>query len=79
MFKVTDNQINHPAAYEEGYAAGREEGQARFAEMECRLSLKCERLSKERDQFKEQLDSMEPEFIRMRAQLDIVYLIFGGI
>ena len=27
---------------------------------------------------KQDYESMETEFVRMRAQLDIVYLIFGG-
>ena len=29
-------------------------------------------------EMKRDYESMETEFIRMRAQLDIVYLIFGG-
>lgn len=30
-------------------------------------------------ELKRDYESMETEFIRMRAQLDIVYLIFGGV
>ena len=37
-----------------------------------------EKLNYEIKELKAQFNSMESEFERMRAQLDIVYLIFGG-
>ena len=38
----------------------------------------CEKLRCENDYLRKDKDAMETEFVRMRAQLDIVYLIFGG-
>ena len=58
-------------------------------EEKCTASLdyeaECDRLLRERDKMmaendylRTELKSMESECFRMRAQLDIVYLIFGG-
>ena len=38
----------------------------------------CDKLMAENDYLRKDKDAMETEFVRMRAQLDIVYLIFGG-
>jgi flagellar biosynthesis/type III secretory pathway protein FliH len=65
-------------AFDEGYEKGRAEGANITAEIEYKLSEKCCSLAEENRKLKEDFDSMESEFIRMRAQLDIVYLIFGG-
>lgn len=40
-------------------------------EMCAKLEHECQELRRDRD-------AMETEFVRMRAQLDIVHLIFGG-
>ena len=37
-----------------------------------------DKLRHENDYLRKDKDAMEAEFVRMRAQLDIVYLIFGG-
>lgn len=42
-----------------------------------RLLKANQELCKELECFKKDYESMETEFVRMRAQLDIVYLIFG--
>lgn len=42
-----------------------------------RLFKANQELCKELECFKKDYESMETEFVRMRAQLDIVYLIFG--
>jgi predicted nuclease with TOPRIM domain len=47
------------------------------AEKEEVLEL-AKRFSDKNEALKAEFDSMETEFARMRAQLDIVYLIFGG-
>lgn len=72
-------------AFEDGYATGREEGRNITACIEAELSQKCEmlkaenaKLELENGDLREQFESMETEFFRMRAQLDIVHLIFGG-
>ena len=78
MLKSIERDMELEKAFEDGYAKGREESQAKFAEMECKLSEKCCVLADKNSKLKEDLDAMESEFIRMRAQLDIVYLIFGG-
>ena len=72
-------------AFEDGYAQGRREGKDITACIEAELSEKCEKLKAENAKLelvngdlREEFESMETEFIRMRAQLDIVYLIFGG-
>lgn len=75
------NQVINDAkkkAFEEGYAKGREESQAKYSEMEFKLSEKCCHLADENRKLKEDLASVESEFTRLRAQMDIVYLIFGG-
>ena len=47
-------------------------------EAECdRLLREREKLMAENDYLRTELKSMESECYRMRAQLDIVYLIFG--
>lgn len=43
-----------------------------------RLLKANQELCKELECLKKDYESMETEFVRMRAQLDIVYLIFGG-
>lgn len=46
---------------------------------ECGRLLKAnQELCKELECIKKDYEYMETEFVRMRAQLDIVYLIFGG-
>ena len=65
-------------AFEDGYAQGRREGEKITACIEGELSEKCERLKAENANLRHDYESMETEFVRMRAQLDIVYLIFGG-
>lgn len=75
-------------AYKNGYAQGRKDA---FAEDKCvdRADLdykaeykrKCEELAKAREEaerLRAEQESLESEFARMRAQLDIVCLIFGG-
>lgn len=48
-------------------------------EAECdRLLRERDKLMAENDYLRTELKSMESEFSRIRAQLDIVYLIFGG-
>lgn len=42
-----------------------------------RLFKANQELCKEMECIKKDYESMETEFVRMRAQLDIVYLIFG--
>lgn len=43
-----------------------------------RMCEVCEKLTIENNRLRQEYDSMETEFIRMRAQLDIIHLIFGG-
>ena len=43
-----------------------------------RMCDTCDKLMAENDYLRKDKDAMETEFVRMRAQLDIVYLIFGG-
>ena len=38
----------------------------------------CHKLEIENEHLRKDKDAMETEFARMRAQLDIVHLIFGG-
>ena len=48
-------------------------------EAECdRLLRERDKMMAENDYLRTELKSMESECYRMRAQLDIVYLIFGG-
>ena len=48
-------------------------------EAECdRLLREREKLMAENDYLRTELKTMESECYRMRAQLDMVYLIFGG-
>ena len=48
-------------------------------EAECdRLLRERDKMMAENDYLRTELKSMESEFARIRAQLDIVYLIFGG-
>ena len=48
-------------------------------EAECdRLLRERDKMMKENDYLRTELKSMESECYRMRAQLDMVYLIFGG-
>ena len=61
-----------------------EELKVRCAEI-AELKLYCDKLKDENSKLHCKLeamhkvyDSMKTEFVRMRAQLDIVYLIFGG-
>lgn len=42
-----------------------------------RLNEEHKRLCAEHEELRKDRDALETEFIRMRAQLDIVYLIFG--
>jgi flagellar biosynthesis/type III secretory pathway protein FliH len=65
-------------AFNEGYEKGRAEGAKITAEIEHELSAKCNSLAEENNRLREDLKSMETEFVRLRAQMDIVYLIFGG-
>ena len=78
MTKSIEKDMEVQKAFEDGYTIGKEESQAKFAEMEYKLSEKCCDLEDKNRKLKEDLDSMESEFIRLRAQMDIVYLIFGG-
>ena len=64
-------------AFNEGYEKGRDEGAKITASIEHELSGKCNYLAEETNRLREEQASMETEFVRMRAQLDIVYLIFG--
>ena len=77
MLKSIEKDMEVQKAFEEGYEKGREEGRAITTEIECKLSEKCCALSEANRKLKEDYDSMESEFIRLRAQMDIVYLIFG--
>ena len=77
MLKSIEKDMELEKAFEDGYAKGREESQAKFAEMEHKLYEKCCCLADKNHKLKEDLDSMETEFIRLRAQMDVVYLIFG--
>ncbi len=43
-----------------------------------RMCEVCAKLECENELLRKDYESMETEFVRMRAQLDIVYLIFGG-
>ena len=65
-------------AFNEGYAKGKESGAKITASIECELSAKCNSLAEENNRMREELESVETEFARLRAQMDIVYLIFGG-
>ena len=48
-------------------------------EAECdRLLRERDKIMAENDYLRNELKSMESECYRMRAQLDMVYLIFGG-
>lgn len=48
-------------------------------EAECdRLLRERDKIMAENDYLRTELKNMESECFRMRAQLDIVYLIFGG-
>lgn len=48
-------------------------------EAECkRMREVCAKLERENEMLRKDYEFMETEFVRMRAQLDIVYLIFGG-
>ncbi len=38
-----------------------------------------ESIYKENSRLREEKEALEAEFLRMRAQLDMVYLIFGGV
>lgn len=76
-------------AYKNGYEKGKLDA---FAEDKCvtpcadlnyeeEWKRKCAELAKAREEadwLRAELKSMDAEFARMRAQLDIVYLIFGG-
>ena len=71
--------------YQEGYERGRKEGHEITACVEAELSKKCEKLNAENAKLmlvngdlQEQIDSMETELYLLRAQLDMVHLIFGG-
>ena len=66
------------AEYAKGYEEGKKARENITAEIEYKLSEKCNALADKNEQLRKELDSMESEFARMRAQLDIVYLIFGG-
>lgn len=63
--------------FNEGYEKGREAGAKITASIEHELSAKCNSLAEENHILREELKAIETEFGRMRAQLDIVYLIFG--
>jgi len=72
-------------AYKKGYDKGREEGAKITAEIEHELSEQRNALAYENETLKAKLDfvngdynSLQSEFARLRAQMDIVYLIFGG-
>lgn len=78
MFNDIEKDMKKQQAFEEGYAKGREEGAAITAEIEYKLSEKCNSLAEENRKLKKDYASMETEFVLTRAQLDIVYLIFGG-
>ena len=43
-----------------------------------KLFDRCRKLEHEYDKLLADHHAMETEFVRMRAQLDMVYLIFGG-
>ena len=77
---MTELEINNlmMKEYNNGYEQGRAEGHKITAEVQEKLSEKCCALADENRYLKEQLESMETEFVRLRAQMDIVYLIFGG-
>ncbi len=78
MLKSIEKDMELQKAFEDGYAKGREEGRNIVAHIEHELSAKCNELKKENSELHEKLESMETEFVRLRAQMDIVYLIFGG-
>ena len=63
--------------FNEGYEKGREAGAKITASIEHELSSKCNSLTEENHILRKDLESIETEFARMRAQLDIVCLIFG--
>lgn len=65
-------------AFNEGYEKGKESGAKITESIEYELSAKCNSLSEENNRLREELESMETEFVRLRAQMDVVYLIFGG-
>lgn len=78
MIKDNEKDMKAQKAFEEGYAKGREEGKKITASIEHELSAKCNSLAEKNNRLREKLESMETEFFRLRAQMDIVYLIFGG-
>lgn len=78
MFKAIENDMKVQQTFEEGYEKGREDGAKITAEIEHKLSEKCNSLAEENNKLKKDLEAIETEFIRLRAQMDIVYLIFGG-
>lgn len=63
--------------YEAEYKRLTEENMKLFDEAE-RAKIIAEDLRRKISDMEFAHDSMETEFARMRAQLDIVYLIFGG-
>ena len=74
MLNKIEQDMQIQRAYEDGYAKGREEGAKIATEIERKLSEKCNSLAEE----SQKLRAIETEFFRLRAQMDIVYLIFGG-
>jgi flagellar biosynthesis/type III secretory pathway protein FliH len=64
--------------FEEGYAKGRDEGHKITASIEYELSAKCNSLAEENKNLREQNRALETELFQLRAQMDVVYLIFSG-
>jgi flagellar biosynthesis/type III secretory pathway protein FliH len=78
MIKDIEKDMKIEKAFEDGYAKGRAEGAKITASIEHELSAKCNSLAEENNLLREELESIETEFVRLRAQMDVVYLIFGG-
>lgn len=71
--------------FEEGYAKGREEGRNITAHIEHDLSVKCNSLAEENAKLHDFCNQWEQDFKELtnecnilKAQMDVVYLIFGG-
>ena len=77
--EITINeQPEIPADFKSGYRQGVADQKDVTARIEYDISAKCNALEAENAMLRDKLESIETEFARMRAQLDMVYLIFGG-
>lgn len=64
--------------FEEGYAKGRAEVEKMLSSIEHDLSAKCNSLAEDNRELREENKSLETELFQLRAQMDVVYLIFSG-